>query len=228
MINLLIFCTMLKKPHPHEIESRKVRLGPQTCSKLLILDMDETLLHSSFHKIRSPADAYETGVQADENGVLEFNILISSRPSQPPTTRLNVKLRQHLEEALQFLGQMFELCVFTAGEQDYADAILNFIDPNRTVIKHRLYRQHCVRPQNGVYVKDLSIIEDRQLKDIIIVDNSLISFAFNLSNGIPIKAFLGNKNDEELLFMVTLLEEVFSKTDVRTVIDRTFRLQEFT
>ena len=77
-------------------------------------------------------------------------------------------------------------------------------------------------------MKDLSIIADRNIKDVIIVDNSLISFAFNLANGIPIKAFLGNKNDEELLFMVTYLEELFSFTDVRTHINATFKLQEFT
>ena len=105
---------------------------------------------------------------------------------------------------------MYEICVFTAGEQDYADAILNFIDADRTIIKHRLYRHHCVRPDDGVYVKDLSIIADRNLKDVMLVDNSIISFAFNLSNGIPIKAFLGDKVDEELLFMVTYLEELFS------------------
>ena len=79
-----------------------------------------------------------------------------------------------------------------------------------------------------MYVKDLAIIADRNLKDVIIVDNSIISFAFNLQNGIPIKAFLGDKNDEELLFMVTYLEELFSKPDVRTHIDSTFKLQEFT
>ena len=224
MVNLLIFCTMLKKPTAEEIQQRSIELGPQTCSKLLILDMDETLLHSKFCQIKRPEDAFETGLQADENGVLEFNILISNRPNQPPSTRLNVKLRQNLEEALTYLSTMFEICVFTAGEQDYADAILNFIDPDRSIIKHRLYRQHCVRPEKGVYVKDLSIIKDRNLKDVIIVDNSIISFAFNLSNGIPIKAFLGNKNDEELLFMVTFLEELFSHTDVRTHINQTFKL----
>lgn len=68
-------------------------------------------------------------------------------------------------------------------------------------------------------MKDLSIIADRNIKEVIIVDNSIISFAFNLSNGIPIKAFLGNKNDEELLFMVTYLEELFSKPDVRSHIN---------
>ena len=187
--------------------------------------MDETLLNSRFHKLTGDDDQYSAGIEADENGVLQFNVLISNRPNQPPTMRLNVKLRPHLEEALSYLSNMYEICVFTAGEQDYADTILNFIDEDRSIIKHRLYRQHCVRPDSGVYVKDLSIIADRNLKDIILVDNSIISFAFNLSNGIPIKAFLGDKPDEELLYMVTFLEEVFTKTDVRTHIDSTFKLR---
>ena len=120
---------------------------------------------------------------------------------------------------------MYEICVFTAGEQDYADAILDFIDIDRSIIKHRLYRHHCVKPASGVYVKDLSIIEDRDLKELIIVDNSIISFAFNLSNGVPIKAFVGEGNDEELLYMVTFLEEIYSITDVRAHIDKTFKLK---
>lgn len=41
-----------------------------------------------------------------------------------------------------------------------------------------------------MYVKDLRIIKDRNLKDVVLVDNSTVSFAFNLDNGIPIRAFL--------------------------------------
>lgn len=47
-----------------------------------------------------------------------------------------------------------------------------------------------------------------------------------MSNGIPIKAFLGDKNDEELLYMVTFLEEIFDKADVRKHIDKTFKCKE--
>ena len=62
----------------------------------------------------------------------------------------------------------------------------------------------------------------------MIVDNSIISFAFNLANGIPIKAFLGDEaNDEELLYMVTFLEEIYSVNDVRDHIKRTFKLEHF-
>jgi CTD small phosphatase-like protein 2 len=66
-----------------------------------------------------------------------------------------------------------------------------------------------------VFVKDLRIIEDRELKDIVIVDNSIVSFAFQLSNGVPISSFTGQENDEELLFMVTLLEEIYCFEDIR-------------
>ena len=63
------------------------------------------------------------------------------------------------------------------------------------------------------------------MKDLIIVDNSIISFAFNLANGVPIKAFVGEGNDEELLYMVTFLEEIFSIQDVRGHIEKTFKLK---
>ena len=119
---------------------------------------------------------------------------------------------------------MFEIVVFTAGEREYADTILDFMDGDRIIIKHRLYRQHCVSPSKGIFVKDLRVISDRDLKDIILVDNSIVSFAYQLSNGIPIAAFTGDTNDEELLYLVTYLEELFTQPDVRTYIDKTFKL----
>ena len=64
-------------------------------------------------------------------------------------------------------------------------------------------------------MKDLRVITDRDLKDIVIVDNSIVSFAFQLSNGVPISSFTGQSGDEELLFMVTLLEEIYSYDDIR-------------
>jgi len=91
---------------------------------------------------------------------------------------VSIKMRPFLDMALDFLAKYYEICVFTAGTQDYADAALDFIDPERQIIKHRLYRQHCINPVSGVYVKDSRIIADRNIKDIILVDNSIISFAY--------------------------------------------------
>ena len=68
--------------------------------------------------------------------------------------------------------------MFTASHQTYADAILDYIDPNHKVIHHRLYRQHCILTKEGYYIKDLRIIGNRHLNDLVIVDNSVYSFAF--------------------------------------------------
>ena len=75
-------------------------------------------------------------------------------------------------------------------------------------------------------MKDLRIIQDRQIQDIILVDNSIVSFAFNLENGVPISAFTRQIQDEELLYLVSYLEEVYSFPDVREHISKTFRLKE--
>ena len=53
--------------------------------------------------------------------------------------------------------------------------------------------------QNGFFIKDLRIIQNRELKDIVIVDNLVHSFGLQITNGIPILEFLDNKNDKELL-----------------------------
>ena len=41
-----------------------------------------------------------------------------------------------------------------------------------------LSREDCMVTRNGFYLKDLRILKDRKLKDIIIVDNLAHSFGF--------------------------------------------------
>lgn len=179
-----------------------------TKKKVLVLDMDETMLHAKF--IQTEEDL------KNDDGDFVFTLQSETSGSKDvageigDSLQVSIKMRPFLDMALDFLAKYYEIVVFTAGTQDYADACLDYIDPERQIIKHRLYRQHCVNPVYGVYVKDLRIIRDRDIKDIIIVDNSIISFAYQLDNGIPIKAYMRQENDEELLFMVTFLEELYS------------------
>jgi CTD small phosphatase-like protein 2 len=228
---LLRACSNLRLPSEADIAPKKIKFGDKTQIKTLILDMDETMIHSNFFPVTAvDAKTLKYGtVDFDPNGCMEFNVLISKDGQQHTKPehfiRLNVKVRKHLEEVLQYLSTMYEIAVFTAGEQSYADSILDFIDMDRTIIKHRLYRQHCVSPVRGIFVKDLRVIADRDPKDMVLVDNSIVSFAFNLSNGVPIASFTGQANDEELLFLVTYLEDLFTQPDVRPYIDGTFRLK---
>ena len=86
------------------------------------------------------------------------------------------------------LSEHFDIMVFTAGSQPYADPILDKIDPDK-VIKHRLYRESCTLVVNEfnqpVFVKDLRII-GRPLESIVLVDNAPHTYLMQLSNGIPI------------------------------------------
>lgn len=172
-----------------------INFGPATKSKLLILDMDETLLHSVFKTMTDDENIDEqnqmTLQNCDDGSGFEFSLALGNKDAQGRPIKLLVKVRPHLEPMLDYLSKYYELCVFTAGEQGYADAVLDYLDPKREIFQHRLYRQHCVKPANGIYVKDLRIIADRNLKDMVIVDNSIISFAFNMENGVPIAAFTG-------------------------------------
>jgi len=88
--------------------------------------------------------------------------------------------------------------VFTAAHQSYADVVLDHIDPTRELFQYRLYRDSCTMIEPGVYVKDLGIIKNRKLENMVIVDNSLHSFGFHLDNGVPIVPFYDNQDDEEL------------------------------
>jgi CTD small phosphatase-like protein 2 len=85
--------------------------------------------------------------------------------------------------------------VFTASHKAYADVVLNYLDPNNEVIEYRLYRDSCVQTEEGVYIKDLRVIKNRNMKDMVIVDNAVYSFGFQLDNGIPILPFYEDKTD---------------------------------
>jgi len=109
---------------------------------------------------------------------------------------------------------MYEIIAFTAGQKDYADPILDFIDPHKKIFKRRLYRPDCIQV-GDFFVKDLDIILDRDRSNMIIVDNSIISFAFDLDNGVPINSYMGTEEDDkELLFLFSFLEECSKSPNV--------------
>jgi len=84
-------------------------------------------------------------------------------------------VRPYAEVFLKEMSEHYELVVFTAAVQEYADTVLNILDPNN-YIKHRLYRHHTTfKTANGTFIKDLSKL-GRDLTKSIIVDNSPENF----------------------------------------------------
>ena len=86
--------------------------------------------------------------------------------------------------------------IFTAGVQDYADWVLDSLDPNRKYIHHRLYRQHTInRSKEGpLIIKDLSKL-GRSLQTTIIVDNLAENFLLQKDNGIFIRTWYEDMTD---------------------------------
>src|SRR5438552_90153 len=101
---------------------------------------------------------------------------------------------------------MFEVIVFTASHSCYANVVLDYLDPKNQYIQHRLFRESCVVTDEGIYVKDLRVLANRNLQDVVIVDNAAYSFGYQIENGIPIVPFYENKSDQELRYLTPYLK----------------------
>lgn len=121
------------------------------------------------------------------------------------------------------MKEHYEIMVFTASHNCYANRVLDYLDPKQELIQHRLFREHCVVTEEGIHIKDLRVLANRRLEDIIIVDNACYSFGYQIENGVPIIPFYDNKKDEELKLLTAYLKELVGK-DIREMNRNTFKL----
>ncbi len=119
------------------------------------------------------------------------------------------------------------MIIYTASDQSYADSVIGYIDPMKAYFKYRMYRHNCVKitsEQGPLYVKDLRIIRNCPLKNMIIIDNSVLSFAFHLNNGIPILPFYSNKDDVEMADLKKYLTKLSKYDNLTEANGNTFNL----
>jgi len=136
------------------------------------------------------------------------------------TTKVGINIRPHVFECLKRIKEesKYDIICFTASTSYYANPVLDIFDKNYEIFSLRLFRESCISVELDdtlIYVKDLRILKNVNLSDIVIVDNSLISFAFQLDNGIPILPFYENKKDKELLYLVSYLDSIINSDDLR-------------
>lgn len=60
----------------------------------------------------------------------------------------------------------------------------------------------------------MRIFEGLDLKNALIIDNQVYSFALNLENGIPIVPFMGESDDTELLRIIKYIDWISQKDDL--------------
>ena len=109
-----------------------------------------------------------------------------------------LRVRPGIFEFLETIGKYYEIIIFTAATQDYADLLIDAIEDNKIYFDYRLYRQHTIIIEND-FVKDLTRL-GRPIDKIIIVDNMPQNFRLQKENGINIRAFWGEDPYDTALF----------------------------
>eukprot|EP01065_Artemidia_motanka_P032023 TRINITY_DN3903_c0_g2_i1.p1 TRINITY_DN3903_c0_g2~~TRINITY_DN3903_c0_g2_i1.p1 ORF type:complete len:277 (+),score=90.37 TRINITY_DN3903_c0_g2_i1:348-1178(+) len=182
--------SLLPGPLPHMREKH-----------LLVLDIDETLVHSSFKPVPC-----EVNLTIEIDGTM-YKVYVKKRP--------------FVDEFFRGVTGKFEIAVFTASLSKYANPLMDELDPGKRQLgTHRLFREHCSHT-NGAYVKDLSLL-GRQLHKICIIDNSPVAYLFQPRNALPCTSYFDDNNppnDRELLDFLPLLDRMATAESVYEVLD---------
>lgn len=191
--------SMVKSMRPNITLPPKARGAPRIS---LVLDLDETLVHCT---VEPTADAD-----------LQFPVVFHG-----VTYQVNVRLRPYLFEFLDKIQDKYEVIIFTASQQVYANELLNLIDPQGKYFHHRLYRESCLAVE-GNYLKDLNVL-GRDLSTTVLVDNSPHAFGYQVDNGIPIESWFDDPHDSELLKLEKFTRTLHDVDDVRTAVKWKFQ-----
>jgi CTD nuclear envelope phosphatase 1 len=169
-----------RQPSYSNILSRRnsLRLSPDQQQKTLVIDLDETLIHSL-----AKGGRMSSGHMVE----VKLNTPVALAPPQggQPAAVLGpqhpilyyVHKRPHCDEFLRKISKWYKLVVFTASVQEYADPVINLLESEKKYFAERYYRQHCTL-RNGGYIKDLSTVEP-DLSKVMILDNSPVSYIFH-------------------------------------------------
>ncbi|CAD6891806.1 unnamed protein product [Tilletia controversa] len=214
--------------------------------KILVLDLDETLIHSTSR----PRPGYELAASKHLAGTARAGALLSGGfgfgwligldglgallglRGRPHSGRLrthtvevvlqgrslmyHVYKRPWVDYFLRKVAAWYHVVVYTASVQEYANPVIDWLDQGRGLISGRLFRDACIF-SNGTYLKNLSIV-DSDLSRVCLVDNSPASYLINPANGIPIEGWTHDPNDEALLDLLPVLDSLRFAQDVRHIL----------
>ena len=182
--------------------------------KVVLLDLDETLIHGDFQ------EEYLNDIDHPYDKIIKFTSL-----DEQEEVSVGIFVRNGVQKFLEEISKIFDIGIFTASSKDYADAVINYLDPNNEFIKFRLYRNSCIKV-NNISIKDLRII-GVDLKNIVLIDNNMYSFANQLGNGILINSFYYDKNDYDLFSVMSYLLTYIAPTDdVRKINEMFFHFED--
>jgi len=173
-------------------------------NKLIIFDLDETLIHASNDELSSPAH-----FMLDKYFVYE---------------------RPGVRSFLSGIAQHFAIGIWSSASDDYVAEIVGHIMPVTIEPVIIWGRSKCTMTRdyeydNYIYEKRLDKLKKKgfPLEQILIVDDSPEKARANYGNAIYIREFTGDVNDDELQFLYNYLLTFKMVNNVRTVEKRGWR-----
>ncbi len=171
--------------------------------KLLVLDLDETLIHATGRRIDREED-FRVG-------------------------HYYVYLRPHLDQFVSFALSAFSVGVWTSSGETYAEQVIQKIFP-QGALEFVWSSQRCTPARDwttGEYttIKNLRKLKARgyRLESVIAVDDTPSKHAKNYGNLVTVREFLGAQDDDELLLLTKYLQQLVPVQNVRTVEKRFWR-----
>lgn len=163
---------------------------------VLVLDMDETMLHTSGDQIEDPSYQFTVDYEGE-------------------TCYIYGRTRPNLNDFLEKMTMLYDIVVFTASRQIYAEKVLDSIDPTGRFFKKRYYRHHCTMIQDHC-IKNLEIL-GYDLAHTIIVDDEPHFPATHQYNIVKINDWIDDPYDSSLMRILPLLRRLAYASDVRDI-----------
>lgn len=171
--------------------------------KLLVLDLDETLVFSTERPLEHPADLSVVGY--------------------------HVYKRPHLDTFLDFAFSRFKVGVWTSSGRLYAEPLVAQLMPNRPVeFVWSSGRCSLVRDwEEGGYLTQKRLAKLKKhgfkLEQIIGIDDTASKYARNYGNLVLVREFIGDLADDELLYLIQYLVMLEAAPNIRAVEKRLWR-----
>ena len=193
--------------------SNKINLNINNNKQILFIDLDETLIHSDIYDKKSfIINNYDKILKFKYDNLYYY---------------IGINFRKNLNFFLKKVSKYFNLILFTASYKEYADVIIDYIDPENNIFKKRFYKESCINLDDNINIKDLNIFNDIDLKRSIILDNNIYSFCNNLNNGILINSFFEGEDDDLINIYYYLDNYIKNSEDVRKVNENLFGFEKF-
>lgn len=172
--------------------------------KLLVLDLDETLIFGSEEGLDRPAD---------------FDVGPYSIYKRPGVDQFLAKVRSH-----------FRVAVWTSSTQRYAGSVVSNVFPSDLELEFLWSRDRCTRKFNAElyeheWAKNLSKIKRRgfRLEHVLMVDDTPAKLANHYGNLVRVRPFMGDLADQELYALAEYLPSLADAPNVRVIEKRFWR-----